>query len=120
MKKYKYVTLLMAFMVSPALAQNYEITMPKITPKNEIHKHCMEKYGYHGLNGGTDFSSIGACITEIRAEIRKQKETELWEFIKKNPQYRFPGVSIGNGQTRPVDPCWGKARTYSTSSGRTC
>ena len=106
--------------VFPAYAQNYEITMPKIMPKNEIHKHCMEKYGYHGLNGGTDFSSIGACITEIRGEIRKQKEAELWEFVKKNPQYRFPGVSIGNGQTRPLDPCWGKARTYSTSSGRTC
>ena len=115
--KYFLVSL---FMGTSVFAADVELTIPKVPPSNQIHTHCMEKYGYKGLNGGTDFQSIGACITNIRAEIRKQKEADLWEFVQKNPQYRFPGMSIGNGKTRPLDPCWGKARVYSTKSGRSC
>ena len=70
--------LISLFMATNVFAAGAEITIPKLTPSNQIHTHCMEKYGYKGLNGGTDFESIGACITNIRAEIRKQKEEDFY------------------------------------------
>ena len=104
----KYLALLL-LLASPAYASD-----------NKIHKDCLAKHGYDGINGNTDFMSIASCVHKIRVEIRKQKEDELWEFMKKNPHYRYPGVALPNGQKKPLHPCWGKDRRISTENSYSC
>ena len=103
----KYLALI-ALLASPVYAQELS--------GNDIHKHCFELHGYDGINGDTDFMSIAACVHGIRAEIRKEKEAELWEFLKANPRYRVPGQSLNKCYGRPKERALAKLETAPNGS----
>lgn len=77
--------------------------------QNEIVKYCMAKHD--------TYSEAGGCISQLQAAQRHIKEQELREFIKANPQYRYPGMALPNGKIRPLDECWGMTRMYHKEGG---
>lgn len=96
----KYLALLL--LATPAFADN------------SIHKMCMEKYNYQGLNN-SDLGAIAACVVTEQNKIRFEEEDRLWAFLQKNPHYRYPGVALPNGAQKSLSPNWGKPRVWSNS-----
>ena len=92
--KYLAVMLLLA---TPAYAVS-----PK--PDNGPVYYCKELY-YGGLDKTStdDMMAFAACIDEISNSMNRQKEENLWEFLKKNPRYRFPGQSWNKCFNRPKE-----------------
>lgn len=91
------------------------LTTPAFAADNSIIKMCQAKHNYNGLNETKTWSDIAACIVTEKNKIRFAEEDRIWEFLKKNPHYRYPGVALPAGQQRPLDPNWGKNRVYSLS-----
>ena len=71
---------------------------------NSIIKDCQAKHNYNGLNETKTWSDIATCIVTAKNKIRFAEEDRLWEFVKANPQYRYPGSALPNGQFLPLDP----------------
>lgn len=81
-------------------------------------KQCITEVGNPYETGRWDL--LASCAAKYdRAKINAQRQ-ELREFLAKNPHYRYPGVALPNGAKRPLDPCWGKTRIYSTKSRNSC
>lgn len=70
---------------------------------NSIIKQCQVKHNYNGLNETTTWSDIATCIVTEKNKIRFAEEDRLWEFVKKNPHYRYPGSALPNGQILPLE-----------------
>lgn len=100
MKKYLFLVLLFS---TPAFADN------------SIIKQCQAKHNYNGLNETKTWSDIATCIVTEKNKIRFAEEDRLWEFVKANPHYRYPGIALPAGQQKTLDPEWGKARKYSVN-----
>ena len=97
----KYLALLL--LATPALADN------------TIHKTCMKKHNYQGLNN-SNFGAIAACIEKAKNEIIIKEEDRLWAFLQDNPHYRYPGVALPNGVQNPhAIADWGKPKFWSNS-----
>ena len=109
----KYLVLIM-MLSSPAYAVSKE-------PNNQPLYQCKKLY-YNGINSTTtkDMMAFASCVHEIRQAEYRKKEEEIWEFLKKNPHYRYPGVALPNGEKKPLHPCWGKDRRLSTENGYSC
>lgn len=91
------------------------LASPAFATDNSIIKMCQAKHNYNGLNETKTWSDIATCIVTEKNKIRFAEEDRIWEFLKKNPHYRYPGVALPNGQKRPLDPKWGMPRVYSLS-----
>lgn len=76
---------------------------------NAITKYCMAQH--------QSYSKAAACAEDLRAAQRQIELDELREFLKANPQYRYAGAALPNGQIKPLDPCWGKTRKYGSEKG---
>jgi len=48
------------------------------------------------------YSDVAYCIDSTRNENIRKANVEQWEFLKKNPRYRFPGQSLNK--------CFGKEK----------
>ena len=92
---------LIAFFATPAMAVD-----------NTIIKDCQAKHNYNGLNETKTWSDIATCIVTEKNKIRFAEEDRLWEFMKKHPHYRYPGMALPNGAIKPLDRCWGADKTY--------
>ena len=100
---------LVAFFATPAMAVD-----------NTIIRDCQAKHNYNGLNETTTWGDIASCIVTEKNKVRYAEEDRIWEFLKKNPHYRYPGVALPAGAKRPLDVCWGQSRTYGTSKESNC
>ena len=49
-----------------------------------------------------NYSDIAFCIDSTRNENIRIQNAKQWEFLKKNPRYRFPGQSLNK--------CFGKPK----------
>ena len=54
--------------------------------RNFIAKKCMAEHD--------NYSDIAFCIDSTRNENIRKANAKQWEFLKKNPRYRFPGQSL--------------------------
>ena len=72
-------------------------------PDNSIAYFCKDKYNYNGINNTSSRNMMlfAACISEMKNDVRRQKNAEQWEFIKANPEYRFPGQSLNKCFAKP-------------------
>ena len=89
---------------------------PAFAVDNQPIIECQKLYGYKGLHGTStpSWSNIATCIDNARNKKRFQQEDEIWEYIQKNPHYRYPGMALPNGAQRPLDKCWGLPRKNGT------
>ena len=62
--------------------------------KNFIAQKCFSEY--------EKLTDVAYCIDSTRNENIRKANAEQWEFLKKNPRYRFPGQSLNT--------CFGKER----------
>ena len=62
--------------------------------RNFIAKKCMAEHD--------NYSDIAFCIDSTRNENIRIQNAKQWEFLKKNPRYRFPGQSLNK--------CFGKPK----------
>ena len=76
---------------------------------------CKDKFGYIGLQETKTYSDIATCIDKARNAILEKEHDRLWNFLQKNPHYRYSGVALPAGQKKPLHPCWGKDRKNGTS-----
>ena len=86
----KYL-LLIALLGTPAFAEN------------EIHKQCLKDYSYAGLDEINQWSNIATCIDKAKNKVRRKEEDRLWELVKANPEYRFPGQSLNKCFAKPEE-----------------
>ena len=42
-------------------------------------------------------------IDKAKNEVRRKEEDRLWEFVKANPEYRFPGQSLNKCFAKPEE-----------------
>ena len=94
----KYIALVL--LATPAFAEN------------EIHRNCLAKYDYKGLQEINAWSDIATCIVTEKNKIRFKEEDRIWQFVQDNPHYRYPGVALPAGEKKPLSPYWGKGRYY--------
>ena len=106
----KYLALIL-LLATPAYAVSSK-------PDNSPLFYCKELHNYNGLNDTTtkDFMLFAACIDEIRNDMIRQKQTDLWEFLKKNPRYRFAGQSWNKCFNRPKERALAKFETKADGS----
>jgi hypothetical protein len=77
---------------------------------NAITKYCMSKFEH--------WTDRASCAQQLRHIERKLEVEALREFLKENPHYRYPGMALPNGKIKPLDVCWGSAKTYGTDKER--
>ena len=65
-----------------------------VNARNIIAQKCFSEY--------KKLTDIAYCIDSTRNENIRKANAEQWEFLKKNPRYRFPGQSLNE--------CFGKER----------
>lgn len=87
------------------------LTTPAFAVDNSIIKSCQTQYNYNGLNETKTWSDIATCIVTAKNKIRFAEEDRLWEFVKANPHYRYPGIALPAGQKKP-DPNWGYGKRW--------
>ena len=88
------------------------------TPNNSHIFYCKELHNYNGVNDTTtkDMMNFASCISYMRGIKRRQMQSEQWEFIKANPQYRFPGQSLNKCFGRPKERALAKLETKADGS----
>lgn len=74
---------------------------------NQVLSNCLEYYGYNKTapieeRMNYDFSKASACASEYRAQLNRERDAELRDFLAHNPRYRVPGQSLNR--------CYGKPR----------
>lgn len=74
---------------------------------NEVLSNCLEYYGYDKTapideRMKFDFSKASKCAHDYLAELNKQRDLELKDFLAANPRYKAPGQSLNR--------CYGKPR----------
>jgi len=90
----KYILTVIALMVASTAWAN---------ENNQAMKACLAMNGYNAENFDTfDFTKAAACHSNYRVGVTQAKNTELRDFLKHNPRYRYPGQSNNR--------CWGKPR----------
>jgi len=77
--------------------------------RNAITRYCLQQH--------SNYSKAAACASDLRVAQRELDLAELRVFLKDNPQYRYPGVALPNGDIAPLHKCWGKTRKYGTEEG---
>ena len=86
----KMFTMLMGFILATHLMSSSAFA------DNSIIKACQAKHNYNGLNETKTWSDIATCIVTEKNKLRFAEEDRIWEFVKTNPRYRFPGQSLNN------------------------
>ena len=71
--------------------------------ENEIHKQCLKDHSYAGLDEINHWSNIATCVDKAKNKVRRKEEDRLWEFVKANPEYRFPGQSLNKCFAKPEE-----------------
>lgn len=99
----KYFILAVFFSTSALAVDNSSVYM------------CRDKHGYIGLQETKTYSAIAACIDSARNAVLQKEHDRLWNFLKKNPHYRYSGVALPAGQKKPLHSCWGKDKKDGTS-----
>jgi hypothetical protein len=87
------------------------LTTPAFAADNSIIKKCQVEYNYNGLNETKTWSDIATCIVTAKNKIRFAEEDRIWEFVKANPHYRYPGIALPAGQQK-LDPSWGLGKRW--------
>ena len=62
---------------------------------NIIAKKCFAKF--------ERLTDVAYCIDSTRNENIRIKNAKQWEFLKENPEYRFPGQSLNKCFARPKE-----------------
>lgn len=98
---------------SIAISANASSTMPN----NDPVFYCKDKH-YAGLQDTStkDWMKFASCISDIQGEMRRQKEAEIWEFLKANPRYRVPGQSLNKCFGRPKERALARLETKADGS----
>ena len=89
-----------------------ELLLTMVEDQNIITKYCMEKHEH--------WTGRAACVQELQHAQRKLEVERLRQFLKDNPHYKYPGMALPNGKIKPLDVCWGSAKTYGTNKERRC
>lgn len=87
--------------------------MPIDVSNNDIIKGCLSHYEYRIEDfDNFNFRQASACFHKTRTRLVIKETAEIREFLRSNPEYRYPGGSNGN-----IDPCWGQNERYLTNGG---
>jgi len=91
------LAIIFLFVGTVASAQSYT------KPDNSIIFFCKDKHEYNGINNTTtkNMMLFATCISEMKGDSLRQKNAQQWEFIKANPEYRFPGQSLNKCFAKP-------------------
>lgn len=86
-------------------------------PSNDPVFYCKNKY-YTGLQDTStkDWMNFATCINDIKSDLRRQKESSIWEFLKENPRYRVPGQSLNRCYGKPKERALDKIETQTDGS----
>ena len=89
--------IIFVFFGTAAFPQSY------FKPDNSIIFLCRDKHEYNGIDNTTSKNMMlfASCISEMKSDSLRQKNAEQWEFIKDNPEYRFPGQSLNKCFAKP-------------------
>lgn len=85
-------------------------------PDNSIIKACQAKHNYMGLNETSTWSDIATCIVTEKNKIRFAEEDRIWEFVKQNPRYRYPGQSLNRCFDKPKERALARLETKADGS----
>lgn len=104
-------TLFYMFVATPAEAVER-------VPNNDHIFYCKGLHNYNGVNDTTtkDMMNFATCISELRGNQRRSRQVELWEFLKANPRYRFPGQSLNKCFGRPKERALDRFETKADGS----
>ena len=104
-------TLFYTFVVTPAEAVER-------APDNSIAFYCKEEYNYQGIDktSSKNMMNFAYCIDHLKNEMRRQEQANLWEFLKANPRYRFPGQSWNKCFNRPKERALDRFETKADGS----
>ena len=104
-------TLFYMFVATPAEAVER-------APDNTIVFYCKEEYKYQGIDKTStkNMMNFAYCIDHLKNEMRRQEQANLWEFLKANPRYRFPGQSWNKCFNRPKERALDRFETKADGS----